>query len=397
MVKRKKNILLLIRRGASEIEWIAPVIKNINFRFNLYTFYLSDSSYQNCMDDKISSSIIKKYQKKHFIQKKKNNLILKILRKILPKKYFFKKITELIHDTKYLKLKLSIREKEKIDIVLAEFGNYSFWLNSLKKEEKSKIIHYPSTPAVYIGEKELKISAKKLPGDFLIVNSKKDINYWSNFIKKEKIYYFGVPFFENRWQSFRKNYEKPFSKRNGEKIILFAYSSYFGKVNKYEFKILERQLFQIMQTISRLKNIKVFFKIHPHKSDKYFFKIINNFSKNLRNLTKKDLYFCTSECDCIISNFQSAASLYGTSLNKPSLEMWRGINSIYKTNVSYNSRLGLIENTKNVKDFEKKLHLAIYKPNNVIWKKKYRNFQKVYLNNNTSHKIIKFIKKCSET
>ena len=76
-----------------------------------------------------------------------------------------------------------------------------------------------------------------------------------------------------------------------------------------------------MQVISRLKNIKVFFKIHPHKNDKYFLKIINNFSKNLRNLTKNDLYLCTSECDCVISNFQSAASLYGTSMKKPSIEI----------------------------------------------------------------------------
>ena len=138
MDKSKKNILLVIRRGASELEWIAPVIKNINFRFNLYTFYLSESSYKSCVADKISSSIIKKYQKKQFIQKKENNLILKIIRKLLPKKFFFKQISELIHDTKYLKLKLSIKEKEKIDIVLTEFGNYSFWLNSLKIRRSQK-------------------------------------------------------------------------------------------------------------------------------------------------------------------------------------------------------------------------------------------------------------------
>ena len=67
-----------------------------------------------------------------------------------------------------------------------------------------------------------------------------------------------------------------------------------------------------------------------------------------------------------------------------------------ETNISYNSRLGLIENTKNLRDFEKKLNLAVYKPNNVIWKNKYRNFNNLYLNNNTTFKIAKFIKKCSE-
>ena len=78
----------MIRRGAPEVEWIAPVIKNINFRFNLYTFYLSESSYKSCMADKISSSIIKKYQKKHFIQKKKQ-FNLKDYKKNITKKIFF--------------------------------------------------------------------------------------------------------------------------------------------------------------------------------------------------------------------------------------------------------------------------------------------------------------------
>ena len=53
-----------------------------------------------------------------------------------------------------------------------------------------KIIHYPKIPATYIRDKGSKISTKKLPGDFLIVNSKKDINYWSSFIKKEKNFLF---------------------------------------------------------------------------------------------------------------------------------------------------------------------------------------------------------------
>ena len=112
------------------------VIKNINFRFNLYTFI-----YQKVLIKVVwlirYHLLLLKNIKRNILFKKENNLILKIIRKILQKN-FFKRISELIHDTKYLKLKLSIKEKEKIDIILAEFGNYSFWLNSFKKMRSQK-------------------------------------------------------------------------------------------------------------------------------------------------------------------------------------------------------------------------------------------------------------------
>jgi len=96
MEKNKKNILLVIRRGVSEIEWIAPIIKRLNFKYNLYTFYLTEKSYQNCKSDKLSLSVIKKYQTKEFIQKKyislfyrnqMNKLRVIVFRKLLQLSY----------------------------------------------------------------------------------------------------------------------------------------------------------------------------------------------------------------------------------------------------------------------------------------------------------------------
>ena len=99
---------------------------------------MTEKSYQNCKSDKLSLSVIKKFQTKEFIQKKKDKFLYKIARKILPEKYFFTKMSGLIHDTRYLKMKLSIKKNEKIDIILAEFGNYNQWLYTLKKKELSK-------------------------------------------------------------------------------------------------------------------------------------------------------------------------------------------------------------------------------------------------------------------
>ena len=96
MENNKKNILLVIRRGASEIEWIAPIIKRLNFKYNLYTFYLTEKSYQNCKSDKLSLSVIKNFKQRVY-SKKKDKFLYKIARKILPEKYFFTKMSGLIH------------------------------------------------------------------------------------------------------------------------------------------------------------------------------------------------------------------------------------------------------------------------------------------------------------
>ena len=72
-----------------------------------------------------------------------------------------------------------------------------------KKKELSKIIHFPSTPAVYVNDRNFYAKPKKLPGDYLIVNTKKDKIYWSKFIAK-KIYHFGVLFLRTIGRNIKK-------------------------------------------------------------------------------------------------------------------------------------------------------------------------------------------------
>ena len=257
MVQNKKNILLVIRRGSAEIEWIAPIIQSFDFKFNLYVFFLTEEAYENCINDKVSFSIIKKYQKKQFIQKKMDRAFIKGARRILPKNIFFPKLTEIIHDTRYLKSKLLINKNDKIDLVLAEFGNYSQWIAKIKKNDLSKVVHFPSTPAVYLEEnKKSANGVKKLLGDYLLVNSKIDIKYWSKFIKKNKIFSFGVPMFEKTWLKKKIKKNKNFENKKYKKI-LFAYSSYFGQVNSKDFIKLDTQLNQVMQTFNMIKNVKI--------------------------------------------------------------------------------------------------------------------------------------------
>ena len=60
MVK-KKNILLIIRRGVAELEWIAPIINQINKNnFQLYIFFLTKSAFLSCKNNDFYFSKINK-------------------------------------------------------------------------------------------------------------------------------------------------------------------------------------------------------------------------------------------------------------------------------------------------------------------------------------------------
>ena len=387
MVK-KKNILLIIRRGVAELEWIAPIINQINKNnFQLYIFFLTKSAFLSCKNNDFYFSKINK-KISIYVYNFKDKIHFKIFRKVIPTKFINNNLNLKIHDVEFLKKKLNI--KNKIDIILTEFGNFSYWLSAIKIQENCKIIHFPSTPSIYVGSKA-KVKSKKLPGDYLLINSKIEKNYWSKFIDKKKIYCFGIPMFEKKWQNNFKNKEK---KNKKNKKILIAYSSYFSMVNLKDLKKLQKQLKNMMNFLMTKKNIKVIFKIHPFKTDQMFFDIINKYPKNLRNITKDSLNKAVYYSDLLISNFQSAANIFANIGKIPSLEMPREIDAIYDTKISNNQKLGIVISSNNFDQFKRNLENILEKKNNNFSIKNLKNFNKLFLKNKTPTKrIINFISK----
>ena len=79
MVK-KKTILLIIRRGAAELEWIAPILNQINKnKFQLHVFYLTKNAFLSCKNNKFLYSIIKKKALSFCIYNFLNKIQFKIL------------------------------------------------------------------------------------------------------------------------------------------------------------------------------------------------------------------------------------------------------------------------------------------------------------------------------
>ncbi|NMN67096.1 hypothetical protein VP91_00002290 [Candidatus Pelagibacter ubique] len=387
MVK-KKIILLIIRRGVAELEWIAPILNQINKdQFQLHVFYLTKNAFLSCKNNKFFYSIIKKKEASFYVYNLTNKIHFKIFRKIIPKKFINNNLNLKIHDIEFLKKKLRI--KNKIHIILTEFGNFSYWLNAFKASENSKIIHFPSTPSIYVTSKT-RHKSKKLPGDYLFINSKIEKDYWSKFIDKKKIYCFGIPMFESKWQ---KNFKVTKKKNKTNKTILIAYSSYFSMVNSKDLKILQKQLKNVMNFLMTKNNIKVIFKIHPFKTDQLFFDIINAYPKNFRNITNDSLNKAVYYSDLLISNFQSAANIFANVGKIPSLEMPREIDTIYNSKISNNKKLGIVISSNNFNQFKRNCENILGKKKNNSTTKNLKNFKKLFLINKTpTQKIINFIK-----
>tara|TARA_B100000575_G_C23113112_1_gene643190 strand:- start:678 stop:1844 length:1167 start_codon:yes stop_codon:yes gene_type:complete len=387
-MRDKKKILLILRRGISEIEWLSPVIDSENFNFELYTFYLTKKTFNSCAKYPTINKILNKKQNNYFVLKKTNLILFRLLLRI--SNFFINKF----YDTSYVKKKLNLNPETKFDIVLTEFGNNSYWIQKFKETDNSKIVKVPSTPTTYVNFKASD-EVKKIFCDYLIVNNSKNLDYWSRFVDKKNLKSFGVPIFDISWRN--KQISKKYNKSHTLKV-LFAYSSYFGLVKNQDFQILKDQFIQIMDLFSKYKNIKITFKIHPEKNDPYFFKLLNKHPNNLKIMSNENIYNLSYENDILVTNYESAAAIYGCYFSKPCIEIWKGIDSIYQKGFlnSNNGSLGILKPTKNISDFREKFNDAIEYVNqkSQSFDKEINNFKKIYPENaGTINNICDFLRK----
>ena len=83
MKKSKKNILLIVRRHAGEIDWILPLLYRFDQKINLVTIFENNSSFKSLSNNKKLFNLWKLRCKKYVIRDKNDNLTWKILHKVL--------------------------------------------------------------------------------------------------------------------------------------------------------------------------------------------------------------------------------------------------------------------------------------------------------------------------
>ena len=82
---KKKNILLLIRRGQPELDWITPLLFKYKKNY-IYVFYLSKKAFKNFPENNPIFLIFKSICKSYFIQKFTTNFFWRLCKFIFVKK-----------------------------------------------------------------------------------------------------------------------------------------------------------------------------------------------------------------------------------------------------------------------------------------------------------------------
>ncbi len=389
---KKKNILLVIRRGQPELDWIAPLLFKYK-KNHIYVFYLSKDAFKNFPENNPIFLIFKSICKGYFIQKLTTNFFWRLCKYFFGKKNQF--LSSKIHDPKFLIKKLKI--KGSIDIIFSEYGNNSEWIKSfINLKKKPLIINYPSSPLSFgqgFKEKHKKYYKKKLLCDYVFLILKRDLKYWSKSIENKKMLFFGNPAYDNWWINKISKFEN--EKFNNKKNILFAYNSDFGLIPKEQEKVFEQDLYFFMKTfvnMSSMKKIKLVFKIHPLRNNPYYLNILNKFPKHKWSVSKSPLILLSKKSRAMICTHGSAAILNGLYSKIPTMEYQRGFYKNSKFAEKSVTEIGGMSVVVKKNNLKKMLDKAIHNSKDNIWIKQKRKFNSVYKPKyDVSNKIFKFI------
>ena len=75
------KILIIVRRGVAEIEWIMPVLNSMHLRNDIYLIYLTKKSYLNCLNSSFYISY-SKILKNFFVMNYNFNFFARLFLKI---------------------------------------------------------------------------------------------------------------------------------------------------------------------------------------------------------------------------------------------------------------------------------------------------------------------------
>ena len=118
---KKKTILLNISKSSAEIDWILPVLFELNSKYRIYTLFQSLDAFNTLKKDKRLYDLWKEISNNYSIDSK----IDKIFR------YVSKKFFNYFDFKKYLEKKNIIFED--IKVVLSEFGTYPWVFEEIIK------------------------------------------------------------------------------------------------------------------------------------------------------------------------------------------------------------------------------------------------------------------------
>ena len=401
---KKKKIIVIIRRGPLEIEWIMPILKNLYIKkFEIYFYYNNKICFDLVVSNNKIFNVIKKISKSSYVQRKYDFIIYKIIRKIanflnLKKLELF--FSKKIHSFKKMLNKLNIKDFKKILFVFSEYGNLNYTLELLSKidkQERPLIIQYPAGPTINLDndkriQNTLKGKMRRLSifADLIFINSKKSLSYWDIYIRKKdsKIKVVGMPLFD-------KNFlKKKIIKKEKKKILLTLNDIEINKLLPGEIERFKKYLNGFFIDLKNFVGIDVVLKLHPNKPldiQKY---LVQKYRYKVSKANMIDEIIDTS---LLITQFKTSASIYGPLYNIPTLSWSNIFKGAYSEIKDPYAELGLTYECKNFNDFIHKYKLAINQPNNLLWLNQQKKISKHFsLKESPIQKVIFELEKLSK-
>jgi hypothetical protein len=401
-----KNVILVVRRGVYEVEWILPILILLRKKkYNIYTYFYNQKAFDSLANSPIIYKLWLNSLKSFYIKKKYSKFFLKIFRYLLIKlniyKNLSKKLIEKIHDINKIKLNLGIPIDKNIECVLTDHQNYNPLINELY-EKKIKIILFPPSPSIYVNNNLNNINKKNLLGKYLLVND--DISrvfFKKNFnIKYINIITTGVPQFEN-WY-IKKIQENSIIKSNiiakKSKRIVIAYA--FKPTATDEAKLLcIEQLSSILELLTSYHNIEIVLKLHAFKQDNFYNSFFENIKKKDIKISENNIIYEMLNTDLLIASYKSSACVYGPLFKIPTITLWDPNFELNKKIYGKNYhdeyvKYGLSCISKSLKNLQAHIEKVISGTGkSKLWKKQIKNFNRIFFNSRLipSKKIITLI------
>lgn len=379
---KKKILILFVRRAYLEIEYILPVLKILEKKYTICTYFEKRAAYTSLQRQKEVYNEWIKINSNYYILDITDNLIFKIILKLLiffelSNSSIFKKVIFGVHSLENVCKKLNVL-KSNVKFILSDLNTRSETLNQLllEKKKKIKVCFFPTSPQTVKSKSDI-INTKGRPllkhVDILLINSKYDFLYWSNFLEKKKIKIIGPSIFINLKN--KRNF-----KNNNPKILI----SY----NCLEFKYQAREKKNIKELLKKILKLKfkIVIKLHPEKQENYIFDLVKEINSRLISFSNKNLKYLMQENILIhICSIKTAAASYSNYFKIPTFGFPQYHHN-YDPN-SFQIKHNLIKKINNFEDFKKEIYL-ISKGDKSIEYKQHDSFRKIY---KIPHNIDKFI------
>lgn len=329
------NILFFIASSQGEIDWVLPLIKDLNKKVDNIYFYVDSYSTETIINKPFIFNEIK--NKFNLIVFNKSNFtrfsfLINIVRSLFVffgcKNFIDKVINKIlgIYINLYPKnFAKKIIRKTNPKILLKDLGNDSVLrkeISNIIVNGKGKIIMFPHGTEIFV-EEEFK--RRDFIADILLVSCKETQNYYSKVFRGLETKIVGIPRYDSNWTNYlKKNFaEKNDSKRVKFSILFITRGPHHSDLNKNDFEYI---INSIATVCNKNKNIELLVRSHPRYPKSQLSNILNKHEKLDWKFCDYDIIIKNTNINLVVSMW-STMILDALVLKIPVIEFFRCSNN----------------------------------------------------------------------